>query len=652
MEKLTSDVRRNIYVACLIVSLIAILAICGWLFSNLFLISVVPGYPTLKFNTAICLLISAFTLFSFAKRNSRKYVAILILILGLISSLTLSQALFGFNLHIDEFIIYNRFPDAHNYSQPGRMAGATSFCFLLLSIAYFFLFLKKPVLGQSFLHIVTFIAFLSILAYIFQVPFSLRPWIFMSMSLNTSVGLIILSIGSSFIYPLTGITQYFVGEFIGSKITRFFFPSMTIICIILGLVLLRTIQKDALSLEFGISIFTASFVIIGLMLISRIAYKLNETDKKRTQEIAERRKAEKWFKSVIEASPSAMIVVDNAGTITLLNKQTELLFGYERSELMGKSVDLLIPFKIRDQHSGYRQKFAKDPTKRAMGMGRDLHCRKKDGTEIPVEIGLNPIETEDGLSVLASVIDISERKVKEGIQQRNNELVIRQKELERLNYVASHDLQEPLRTVSNYIQILHEDFGMTLDEEAKGYLNTIDRATQRMRTLVQALLEYSRLDRDIEKEIKNTQEIVEHVIKDLETLITSTKTKISFQDLPTLKIYAVEFGLLMQNLISNAIKFRNPKKDPLIDIHCINENWYWKFSIHDNGIGIDPKFFERIFVIFQRLHSAKEYAGTGIGLANCKKIVEMHGGKIWVESAPGEGSTFYFTIPKEQNEKT
>jgi light-regulated signal transduction histidine kinase (bacteriophytochrome) len=205
-------------------------------------------------------------------------------------------------------------------------------------------------------------------------------------------------------------------------------------------------------------------------------------------------------------------------------------------------------------------------------------------------------------------------------------------------------LQEPLRTVSNYIQAMEEDYGKQLNEEANGYLKTIDRATKRMSTLVRGLLGFSRLGRDKKLVNADCKKTVRDVIADLEHLIKTTATIISVGELPRLNIYETELRQVFQNLIVNAIKFKKKDVPSLIQIGCKKLEEEWQFNVTDNGIGINSKYFERIFYIFQRLHTDGEYEGYGIGLATCKKIVEQHGGKIWIESKEGSGSTFYFTI--------
>ncbi|EMO90408.1 PAS domain S-box protein [Leptospira noguchii] len=362
-------------------------------------------------------------------------------------------------------------------------------------------------------------------------------------------------------------------------------------------------------------------------------------------DITERKKAEQRFRLVVESAPNAMVLVNSEGTISLVNTQTEKLFGYEREELIGVKLEILLPERFREEHPDRRNQFFKTPTVRSMGAGRDLFARKKNGSEVQVEIGLNPIDTDEGIMVLASIIDITERKNQESTLIRKNELEVKNKELEQFAFLASHDLQEPLRTVSNYIQVLEEDYGNTFDSNATRYLKTIDQATKRMSVLVKALLMYARIGRDQKLVFTDLNRILSEVLSDLENLILNSNAKIFSDPLPSMSVYEVEFRQLLQNLISNAIKFSKKGIDPEIRIRCEKEEDYYHFSVQDNGIGIDPKYVDKIFFIFQRLHLKEEYEGHGIGLAHCKKIIELHNGRIWVESDSEVGSTFHFIIP-------
>ena len=243
--------------------------------------------------------------------------------------------------------------------------------------------------------------------------------------------------------------------------------------------------------------------------------------------------------------------------------------------------------------------------------------------------------------------EIARRSMAEEIQQHYNmQLKLKNKELEQFAYVASHDLQEPLRTMSSYVELLEKQYGHSFDSTAETYVNFVLTASLRMKRLIKDLLDYSRIGKNREAAQTDLNLLVKEVLEDIAEAVTVNKAVIHFANLPTASVFASDLKLLFQNLLLNAIKFQQPGQEPVIVIQATDENTYWKFKVVDNGIGIEEKFHEKIFAIFQRLHVRAEFEGNGIGLAHCQKIVELHGGNIWVESSINNGSTFYFTIPK------
>jgi signal transduction histidine kinase len=233
-----------------------------------------------------------------------------------------------------------------------------------------------------------------------------------------------------------------------------------------------------------------------------------------------------------------------------------------------------------------------------------------------------------------------ERKV----QQRTQELQSKNRELEQFAYVASHDLQEPLRTTTGFVHLFRKQYHGKIDDAADKYLDYIVQSSERMKLLIKDLLDYSKLGQEKKLQLIDCNKIMEEVLADLQKIIHETNTEIHAEVLPVLQVYPTEFKLLLQNLITNAIKFRKHEETALIQIKAEHLNGYWKFSVSDNGIGIEEKNQERIFSLFQRLHSRTEYDGSGIGLAHCQKIIEMHRGRIYVQSEFGKGSTFLFSL--------
>jgi light-regulated signal transduction histidine kinase (bacteriophytochrome) len=273
---------------------------------------------------------------------------------------------------------------------------------------------------------------------------------------------------------------------------------------------------------------------------------------------------------------------------------------------------------------------------------------RKDGSTFLVEVFINLVYSDNGKPVClaGSFIDITERKrAEELLAQQTRELARSNAELEQFAYVASHDLQEPLRMVSSYTQLLSRRYKGKLDTDADEFIHYAVDGSARMQRLINDLLAFSRVStRGKPFEQTDFNEILKQVFSNLQIAIEEKQAIITHDPLPTLKADSFQMVQLMQNLLGNAIKFHS-QQPPRIHIAARLEKGNWLISVQDNGIGIDPQFNERIFVIFQRLHDRSEYPGTGIGLAICKRIIERHGGKIWVDSQPGQGSTFYFTMP-------
>jgi PAS domain S-box-containing protein len=340
----------------------------------------------------------------------------------------------------------------------------------------------------------------------------------------------------------------------------------------------------------------------------------------------------------VESAPNGIVMVDRYGLIVLVNRETERLFGYGRDELIGQSVEGLVPLRHREHHVAFRGEFLDHPQHRAMGAGRDLIGVHKTGTEVPIEIGLNPVETDEGMFVLASVVDIGPRKRAEEELRRSNE------ELERFAYVASHDLQEPLRTIASYVQLLARRYRDQLGGDAAEFIDFAVDGVNRMQRLIEDLLAFSRAGtRGTTLVPTATEPLLRASIESLGAAIAESGAIVTHDALPHVLADPGQFQQLLTNLLGNALKFRGDRA-PRVRVEARREDRQWVFAIRDSGIGIDPQYFDRIFVIFQRLHGRDEYAGTGVGLAICKRIVERHGGRIWAESTPGAGATFYFTV--------
>jgi PAS domain S-box-containing protein len=371
-------------------------------------------------------------------------------------------------------------------------------------------------------------------------------------------------------------------------------------------------------------------------------------------------KAEQKFRSLLEAAPDAMIISSEDGRISLVNSQVEVMFGFRREELIGQNIRELVP-----DWASFSPLSADVHAHAAVGPSspRELWAVRKNKQRYPVEISLSPLQTEEGLLLTSAIRDITERKkadeairelnttLEQRVSERTQELVesneaLRQSndDLKQFAYAASHDLQEPLRMVALYSQMLQRKYASELDTETDQYVGFIVGGAKRMEMLLKDLLTYSQTGADVgPAQPVDFEPVMRKVLLNLQASIEQNAASISWDSLPTVQAHEVRLVQLLQNIVGNAIKYRS-QEVPKIRIAAERRDTDWLFVVEDNGIGIEPEYAPQIFGIFKRLHG-QNYPGTGIGLAICQRIVERYNGRIWVESKPGEGSRFFFTLP-------
>ena len=357
--------------------------------------------------------------------------------------------------------------------------------------------------------------------------------------------------------------------------------------------------------------------------------------------------AKDYIDNIIKSIIDTLIVTDPEGTIKIINNSALELLGYNQHELIGQKISIIFPEEdIPPDESMIDLYIKKGSVSKA-----EVRYKTKSGEIIPVSISSSVLKNinDEIEGVVFVAHDISDYKRAEKLARSAEALERSNRELQEFAYVASHDLQEPLRMISSYVQLLKRRYGENLDSDANEFIDYAVDGAERMKILIQDLLAFSRVGTSGEEfKITSTKTILDEVLSNLELSIKEKNVKISHDPLPDLVVDKTQIMLLFQNLISNAIKFCSDKP-PEIHIEVIDNYNEWLFCFKDNGIGIDTKYADQIFVIFQRLHGMGEYPGTGIGLSISKRIVERHGGQIWVESEPGKGSSFKFTIPKHKS---
>ena len=352
------------------------------------------------------------------------------------------------------------------------------------------------------------------------------------------------------------------------------------------------------------------------------------------------------YRGLLEAAPDGMVVVNKRGEIVLLNAHAEKQFRYWRDELIGKKVKSIIPEGFAERLIADGTRTAAEALEQQIGTGIELIGLRKDRSEFPIEIMLSPLESAEGILVTAAIRDITNRKQAEAhLLEKVQELNRSNEELEQFAYLASHDLQEPLRMVASYTQLLSRRYKGKLDSDADEFIAFAVDGANRMQRLIQDLLLYSRVEKKGHDLLEvSSASALKKALFNLQGAIEQSGAIVTQDTLPDVTADENQLVQLFQNLVGNAIKYQAPGVPQIHISAARNGAPRWIFSVRDNGLGIDPQFFEKIFGMFQRLHKRDEFEGTGMGLAICRKIVERHGGSISVESTPGEGSTFSFTL--------
>jgi PAS domain S-box-containing protein len=357
------------------------------------------------------------------------------------------------------------------------------------------------------------------------------------------------------------------------------------------------------------------------------------------------RSARDYVEKLIDYANAPIIVWSPDWTITRFNRGFERLTGRKATDLVGQPLGALFPDEARDAFLELIGQTLEDESRGIV----EIPILHVDGRQLTVLWNSSSIFAEDGATLLATIAqgqDITERKAAERVlRDRTDELARSNAELVQFAYIASHDLQEPLRMVASYTQLLQKRYAGKLDADADDFIGfAVDGAT-RMQTLINELLAFSRVGTQGGRFARTSlRDVMERVVHTIQGRVDEADATLHYEALPEIMCDAGQIERVLQNLVLNALKFRGDRS-PEVTVSAERGDGEWLLSVVDNGIGIEEQYQERVFVIFQRLHARGEYDGTGMGLAICRRIIERHGGRIWVESVPGEGSAFNFTIP-------
>ena len=634
-----------------VVLLVSLTVMLAWWVDYRPLLSIVPGTASMKFNTALSLSLSALAMFaSFSAGKPFRFLRIVPgLLVFLIGGLVLLQYILDISLQIDNLLLQ----DEISARNPGRMSPATAFCLTLIGLG---------ILGQSlghglwssinphFFHAVSIIALVSLLSYLMQIPLSGRLFFFRTMAIHTSISLLFIATGLSLVNPSRGFARLILGKNAGSRVLRQLFPFVVLSPFVLGYLLILLSERQLVNQNSALVLLAASLIILSLIYVSFVAQWLNQTDQRKIElqrALLSSNENLLQYKQALDAG-FIISISDAEGNITHVNDNFCDISGYHRDELIGQNYRIV----KSDYHDPqFFENMWKTTSQGKMWSGEICNQAKDESSywlfAVIVPFRDQAGEVDEYVSICYNITAQKESELKLKTQYVH-QLETKNQELEQFAYIASHDLQEPLRTITNFSNVLHGKYTDQLDSTGQKSLEFILNATQRMRMLVSGLLTYSRIGSKRNREPVNLNEQLKVVMEDMHALIREKQARIEVKPLPRVQANALEIRMIFQNLINNAIKFQPEGQLPLVKIFAEEDEFYWKISVSDNGIGISPEYREKIFMIFQRLHPQGSYQGSGIGLAHCRKIAEQHGGQIWVDSGPGRGSTFYFTISKLQ----
>ena len=658
------------------VLLLGVSVMLGWIVGIDLLVQVLPGLAPMQFNNALCFVLLGIS--GIAYVVGRTQFVLPLAASGLIlSSLTLIQYLVNIDFGIDLLFMntHEIIPTAH----PGRMAPNSAIGHMLAFLSLLCLVSKNRVsikLAGFLGALVLSTGIISLAGYFINVDGGYSWGRFTQMALHTSIGFVIsgIALGLTILperikverekfnlwpYMVVILITVFLIDmqlpqgvavgllYVMPLLASWYFHNRKQI-IVVAIICNGLIALDVLlatqSLESEAVFYNRIMSVLAVWVAASIFYYL-----KRISE--QQKEADMKFKLAVQGTTAGIwdwVSVTNEHQ--WWSPQFYQLLGYKNQELPAnlnsfKKVlhpdDYELTFKMVDRHFMKKTPFQVEY--------RLLH--KTGKYKWFLGSGQATWNHEDQpVRMVGTIIDINARKLAEvAEQERTLQLAQKNRELEEFTYVASHDLQEPVRTISSFVNLFRETYADKLDEEANVYLDFMDGASKRSQQLIIDLLDYSRIGKERVTETVILKKVLENVMTDITVRIDEANATVTFDDnLPILQGQTTELRLLFQNLISNAIKFRKKNVDPIIHVGYSTSNDNHVFSISDNGIGIDEKYIDRIFVIFKRLHGKSEFEGTGIGLAHCKKVVELHGGKIWVKSELGKGSVFHFSIPMEQ----
>ncbi|MCW5874453.1 MAG: PAS domain-containing protein [Anaerolineales bacterium] len=597
----------------------------------------------MKANTALCfILLGTVLVLRLGERAGSAWPKRLAALVLLIAVLTLAQFAFNINLGIDEF------PFADDMSSvstdaPGRMSASTAVAMAVMALVLLFEERWSDTLRRYILVLVQVLSFSVFLSYPFSLAFGNSLFLYSGMALNTSILMVFATLVLLLQLPERGWMDLIIARTAQGAATRRLLATVLLVPFVLGWLIYYGEDLGWYDTAFSRSTYTITAMLLLGAIVVTSAERLHRAGQARKTLELNLDAVSRQLNSLIENSPSAISIKDVDGLYQLVNSEFERLVQMPSQQILGKDADAVFDEPLLEivLENEVQALLTRRPATTELTVVLDGVSRNYLNLQFPL------LDEQDEITGLGGIwTDITEQKqLESSLRRKNLDLERSNQELEQFAYVASHDLQEPLRMVSSYMQLLESRYKDKLDDDAKEFISfAVDGAT-RMQRLIQDLLAFSRVGTRgrAPEEVDSAVSLAE-ALQNLSVRIQENGARIQQGKLPTVFVDRNQLTQVLQNLVGNAIKFR-AEREPIIKINAERRGHFYEFRVEDNGIGFDQKHAERIFVIFQRLNSRELYEGTGIGLAISKKIIERHGGRIWVESQPGQGTTFYFTLP-------
>lgn len=636
----------------IIAGALSVIVIIGWLTNNLILAQFGSQYKPMPVLAALASILTSFALLVhlynghfILMRWISKFCLLLIMTIPL---LIIINDMLGMPLKVEQWFLWVPVSGSHGESR------ISPFTLGILFVTGLALFQLKENSNRK--NIAAFLsslgilgALINLLGYFYRAPlyFYVGGSQFTTTALSSTVITFFLDLGLLMaLGPNQRPLSFFIGESLRATLMRRFVPLVLFILVIQAWIQIHIISKYS---AYAFIIAVWSVVVITLMswlfakISTTISNKLDQLTLKQAQTEETLKDALFYNRGLIEASLDPLVTINIDGKITDVNKATEKETGVPRTKLIGSDFSHYFTNQ-KDANRGYKQVFK-------YGYVKDypLTLQSVSGQKTDVLYNAVVYKNRSGqiVGVFAAARDITEQKRATAIANKYAEDLERSnKELQQFAYIASHDLQEPLRVISNYLQLIERRYKDKLDQDGFEFIDFAVNAASRLQRMINDLLIYSRVEtQGIAFSKTDLNILLQQAIDNLEVMIADNHAIITYDSLPTLNVDENQLVVVFQNLLGNAIKFHKPAQAPKIHVSAEKKETEWLFSVNDNGIGIDMKYQDKLFIIFKRLVSTN-YHGNGIGLALCKRIINRHKGRIWVESALDKGSTFYFTLPE------